>query len=83
MPRKNAVQQGLNIIQYRFRSDIQAASDSGRLDQACTPIQARRIRAYYLDGLLLKEIAWDEAVDVSNISRSIHRGLEKLEEPPL
>lgn len=69
----------MNTEQRRLCGVIQAAADSGRLDQVCSPIQARRIRAYYLEGKLLKEIAWNEAVGIANISRSIRRGLEKLE----
>lgn len=52
-----------------------------RLNEALsslTPIQQRRIRARYLSGMAVREIAACEGVNVSVVSESIRGGLKKL-----
>ena len=70
----------MNETQRRYHGTVQAAAESGRLDKICTPTEARRMQAYCIDGLLLKEIAWEEAASIPCVSRSISRGIEKLRE---
>lgn len=70
----------MNATQRRCHVTVKAAAESGRLDKICTPTEARRMRAYSLDGMLLKEIAWDEKVGISSVRGSIWRGLQKLQE---
>lgn len=43
-----------------------------------TPLQARRVRAYFIAGSLQREIASAEAVDGSKVSVAIHRGLRNM-----
>ena len=70
----------MNATQRRCHVTVKAAAESGRLDKICTPTEARRMRACFLDGMLLKEIAWDEKVGISSVRGSIWRGLQKLRE---
>lgn len=52
-----------------------------RLDEALsclTETQQRRIRARYLDGMAMQDIAVGEGVSVSVVSESIRSGLKKL-----
>ena len=70
----------MNATQRRYHGTVNAAAESGRLDKICTPAEARRMRAYCIDGMLLKEIAWEEKVGVSSVRGSIWRGLQKLRE---
>lgn len=70
----------MNATQRRYHRTVKAAAESGRLDKICTPTEARRMRAYCIDGLLLKEIAWHEKVGISSVRGSIWRGLQKLRE---
>lgn len=51
------------------------------LDEAfsvVTPMQARRIRSYYLRGLDFTQIGREEHVDKSVVNRSVHRGLKYM-----
>ena len=43
-----------------------------------TPLQARRVRAYFIGGSLQREIASVEAVDTSKICTAIQRGLRSM-----
>lgn len=43
-----------------------------------TPLQARRVRAYYIAGSLQREIASAEAVDGSKVCTAIKRGLRNM-----
>lgn len=70
----------MNVAQRRYHSVVKAAADSGRMDKICTPTEARRMRAYFLDWMLLKEIEWYEKVGISSVRGSIVRGLQKLRE---
>lgn len=70
----------MNATQRRCHVTVKAAAESGRLDKICTTTEARRMRAYFLDGMLLKEIAWDEKVGISSVRGPIWRGLQKLRE---
>lgn len=70
----------MNETKRRYYGTVKAAAESGRLDKICMPTEARRMRAYCIDGLLLKEIAWEEKVGISSVRGSIWRGLQKLRE---
>ena len=53
------------------------------LDEALsiiTPMQARRVRGYYIRGLDFTRIAREEGVDKSVVNRSVHRGLKCMRE---
>lgn len=43
-----------------------------------TPLQARRVRAYYIAGSLQREIAGREGVDNSKVCTAIRRGLQNM-----
>lgn len=43
-----------------------------------TPLQARRVRAYYFGGSLQREIASAESVDDSKVCTAIRRGLRNM-----
>lgn len=45
-----------------------------------TPMQARRVRGYYIRGLDFTRIAKEEGVDKSVVNRSVHRGLKCMRE---
>ena len=53
------------------------------LDEAfsvITPMQARRVKGYYIRGLDFTRIAREEGVDKSVVNRSVHRGLKYMRE---
>lgn len=53
------------------------------LDEALsiiTPMQARRVKGYYIRGLNFTRIAKEEGVDKSVVNRSVHRGLKYMRE---
>lgn len=63
----------------------QAARDRllSMLDEALsqiTPVQARRVRSYYLRGLNFPGIAQEEGVNKDVVCRSVHAGLKRLQE---
>lgn len=65
---------------YETRLEIvKKADEAGKLDRVCTPKQARRIRAYYLEGKPLREIAQKEGVKKNRVYTAIQRGLANLE----
>ncbi|MCI8674847.1 MAG: hypothetical protein HFI89_15420 [Lachnospiraceae bacterium] len=45
-----------------------------------TPMQARRVKSYYIRRLDFTRIAREEGVDKSMVSRSVHRGLKYMRE---
>ena len=63
----------------------QAARDRllSMLDEALsqiTPVQARRVRSYYLRGLNFPGIAQEEGINKDVVCRSVHAGLKRLQE---
>jgi len=53
------------------------------LDEALsqiTPVQARRVRSYYLRGLNFPGIAQEEGINKDVVCRSVHAGLKRLQE---
>lgn len=69
----------VNEIHKRKLTLVCAAAQSGLLDKCCTPLEIRRIRAYYLEGLPLREVARREGVGIPAVCRSIRQGMERLQ----
>lgn len=68
----------MNVIQKRNQALVRTCDQSGLLDRLCTQREARRIRAYYLDGNPLRDISEQEGVTASVVCRSIQRGIQRL-----
>lgn len=68
----------MNQTQKRGRTLIAKADKAGILDKALSARQAGRIRAYYLDGSTLEQIAAREGVHPATVWRSIDRAMRQL-----
>ena len=71
-----------HAMQYRQLSDdLERAIERHQLYEAInklTEVQAKRVYAYYFLGMTHKEIALNEGVDESAVSRSLERALNNL-----
>ena len=72
-------------LEHSPSPEEQAARDRllSMLDEALsqiTPVQARRVRSYYLRGLNFPGIAQEEGINKDVVCRSVHAGLKRLQE---
>lgn len=77
----------LNTISYGAIEEIENEIDHSAIDldvnllieealSVCTPIQQKRIKQYYIDGMTLKQIA--SGKDITSVRESIQAGVKKI-----
>ena len=82
---KYALEHSPSAEEIILMKEEQAAHEKllAMLDEAfsvITPMQARRVKGYYIRGLDFTRIAKEEGVDKSVVNRSVHRGLKYMRE---
>ena len=73
---KNTLYEGYQGI--RLPKEIQMKRIRWVIEEELTPIQREMLLAYYIQDLSMAQIARDRGVNISTVSRTLHRAEGKL-----